>query len=230
MPGKRVKVGHIGALPNANDIGPYRNIIIHTGVNNLNNFRHRQSNNTLIKELEEKINSYLHVHPKASIYVSLLIPSRSTSLNHRIRDFNNLLLDLTCRLSRVSIIENSIFGNILSDEHGRWTSRGIDTNVYEPNVDDNLHLGKHGIRLLAMNFKKCILKKKPQSRERFSAGQGQYRRAVTRGRGGSRGAVEGGASTASSRGLPQTGGAGRSLHRGGHNENRFASLDGYRDD
>ena len=36
MPGKRVKVGHIDAIPDPEKIGPYRNIVIHTGINNIN--------------------------------------------------------------------------------------------------------------------------------------------------------------------------------------------------
>ena len=182
MPGKRIKAGHIGALPDVSNVGPYRNIIIHTGVNNINNVNHRQSNRALMELLEERIKSYVSTYPKTKIFVSLLLPSRSTPLNHRIRELNNLILDMTCRLDRVSVIENTIFGDSLSDEHGRWRSCDTDSNDFEPNINDILHLGKRGIRLLAMNFKNCIVSKnKTQSRERFNGGRGSYRRAVVRG-------------------------------------------------
>ena len=118
MPGKQVKTGHIEAIPDPSKIGPYRNIVIHTGVNSINSQRFRKSNTALIKTFESKIRSISEMYPKARIFVSLLLPSKSVPLNYRIRDFNNLLLDLTCRLNRVFIIEHSMFGDILSDEHG----------------------------------------------------------------------------------------------------------------
>ena len=184
MPGKRVKAGHIGALPDATQIGPYRNIIIHTGVNNLNSTINRQSSKALIDMFEDKILGYTTVYPKSKVFVSLLLPSRSSALNRRISEFNNLLLDMTCKLNRVSIIENTMFGDVLTNEHGRWRSCGPESNDFEPNLNDLLHLGKHGIRLLAKNFKNVVVrKKKPQSRERFDGGRGGYARAVERGRG-----------------------------------------------
>ena len=190
MPGKRVKVGHIEEIPDACDIGPYRNVVLHTGVNNLNNPKYRKSNSALIKILESKIQDISTTYPKAKIFISLLLPSRYAPLNYRIRDFNNMILDLTCKFSLVSVIEHSVFGEILSDEHGRWKSNGIDSSDFIPNINDILHLGKHGIRKLAMNFKNSVIKsKKPQSRERFDGGRGGYSRAVERGRGQSGGTL-----------------------------------------
>ena len=110
MPGKQVKTGHIEAIPEPSKIGPYRNIVIHTGVNSINSHRFRKSNRALIENFESKIRSISEMYPKARIFVSLLLPSKSVPLNYRIRDFNNLLLDLTCRLNRVFIIEHSMFG------------------------------------------------------------------------------------------------------------------------
>ena len=86
MPGKHIKVGHIEAIPEAEDIGPYRNIVIHTGVNSINNPRYRKSNLALIKILESKIKNIYKLYPRANIFISLLLPSRSVPLNHRIRD------------------------------------------------------------------------------------------------------------------------------------------------
>ena len=82
------------------------------------------------------------MYPKARIFVSLLLPSKSVPLNYRIRDFNNLLLDLTCRLIMVFIIEHSMFGDILSDEHGRWMPSSEGSGEFVPREDDLLHLGR----------------------------------------------------------------------------------------
>ena len=184
MPGKRVKAGHIEAIPDASKLGPYRNFVIHTGINNLNgNGRFRKSNKALIDILEQKIVNISETYKRAKIHVSLLLPSRLDALNSRIRDFNNLLLDMTCKLNQVSIIEHSLFGDKLSDIHGRWTPDSEGSNTYIPRLDDTLHLGKVGIRLLAKSIKQnVVIKSKSRSEQRFNGGRGGYRRALVQGR------------------------------------------------
>ena len=180
MPGKRVKVGHIDAIPSPTEIGPYRNIVIHTGINNINcSFRYKKSNQALISNLEAKLRPICETYPKAKVFVSLLLPSRSSPLNHRIKDFNNLLLDMTFRLSKVGVIEHSLFGDTLSNNHGRWKRSSEGSTNFIPNLDDLLHLGKIGIRLLAKNLKLAIVdKNRSQSSARFNGSRGGYRRAV----------------------------------------------------
>ena len=224
MPGKTINVGHIESLPNATDIGPYRNIIIHTGINNIANSQQRKSDNNLVNILESKCNEIMSVYPKTKIHISTLLPTRSDTLNYRIKQFNDKLLDMTYRLKNVNVIDNSMFGNLLTDEHGRW-----DINADKPLRRDILHLGKKGLRLLAKNFKSCVINKgKSQPRARFNVGSGQYRQAVVRG------SLRGGSTTQSSattsRGTPKRSGAMRSSHHGGHNGNRFSPLADHHDD
>lgn len=198
MPGKRIKVPHIDAIPDATEIGPYRNVVVHTGVNSLNNPGHRKSNTLLIKTLETKLKNITTTYPKSKLYISLLLPSRSLPLNHRIKDFNSMILDLTCKFSGVYVIENSIFGNKLSNEHGRWKRESVNSETFIPNINDIVHLGKQGTRIFATNIKNSVVRrKKPLSRERFSGGGGDYLRAAERG---------------------------TSHQRGGHSGNRFAPL------
>ena len=54
MPGKRVEAFHIEDIPEPLKIGPYKNFIIHTGVNNTKQ-RDRRSNISLVKEMESKL-------------------------------------------------------------------------------------------------------------------------------------------------------------------------------
>jgi alkylated DNA repair dioxygenase AlkB len=176
VPGQRVKVGHIEELPDATKIGPYRNIVIHTGVNSINNPRYRKSNSYLLHFLENRCKDIIDVYPKAKIHISLLLPSRSRELNNYINEFNRGILDMTYRVKNLLIIDNSIFGDILSDEHGRW-----DVNQQRPFANDILDLGRNGIKTLAMNFKMSLMNKsKSQSRSRFNAGSGSYRGAMDR--------------------------------------------------
>ena len=169
--------GHIEALPKAHEIGPYRNIVIHTGVNSINQTRFRKSNCYLLHCLETKCKDILEVYPRAKVYISLLLPSRSRSLNYHIAEFNRGILDLTYKIGNVLIIDNSVFGDILSDEHGRWDSRN-----HRPFSEDVLHLGKLGIRKFAMHIKSAVLGKRSQPRQGFSAsqGSGSYRTALSR--------------------------------------------------
>ena len=88
-------------------------------------------------------------------------------------------MDMTCRMSRVCIIEHSLFGDRLTDEHGRWKKESESSSVYTPKTEDTLHLGKSGIRIFAMNLKKTVLgKSKSESTTRFNGGRGSYRRAL----------------------------------------------------
>lgn len=182
MPGKRIKVGHIEAIPNAEDIGPYRNILIHTGINSINcSARYKKSNKALIGILESKLRNICETYPKSKVFISLLLPTRLASLNYRVRDFNNLIMDMTCRLSRVCIIEHSLLGDVLSNEHGRWKPSEHGSNEFVPKLEDCLHLGKLGIRLLAKNFKQAVVgKPRTQSEARFSGGRGGYGSALVR--------------------------------------------------
>ena len=77
-------------------------------------------------------------------------------------------------LKNVNTIDNSIFGPELSNEYGRWNAA-----EQRPFTADALHLGRKGIRALAVNFKSAVLNKgTSRSRSRFNASQGSYDRAL----------------------------------------------------
>ena len=68
MPGKRVEAFHIEDIPDPLTIGPYRNFVIHTGVNNIKR-RDRRSNCSLVNEMENKCKNILEVYPRSRIYL-----------------------------------------------------------------------------------------------------------------------------------------------------------------
>ena len=145
----------------------------HSDVNSIYNPRYRKSNLALIKILESKIKNINNIYPKIKFFIRLLLPSRFVPLNHRIRDFNSMILDMTCRFNTVSVVKYSIFGSLLSNEHGRWMPCVDAESDYFPKLNDLLHLGKNGLRLLAMSIRNGVVRiKTPQSRERFDAGRG----------------------------------------------------------
>ena len=178
VPGKRVKVGHIEALPDAKDIGPYRNIVIHTGINSLTSRHQQRSDAFLIHTLEKKCIDYMRVYPRSKIHLSMLLPTRMRYLNDRVDGFNRAIIDMSYKHKNIRIIDNSIFGRNLSDAHGRW-----DVQDQRPLVSDCFHLGRNGIRIFAMNIKGAVIGKGvSQSRARFNSSHGSYRAAFGRAR------------------------------------------------
>ena len=180
MPGKRIKVGHIEAIPDATDIGPYRNIVLHTGINNINSTRYRKSNKELIEIFEKKCKNILEVYPRARLYVSLLLPTKITTLNYRVREFNNLLIDMAYWYKNIIVIDHPTFGNTLSCNYGRY-----DTNENCPNFNDALHLGKKGIRVFVKELKDCVMKRGyNRSHSKFNADRNnQHKNAARRSNG-----------------------------------------------
>ena len=148
MPEKIIKVGHIEAMPDATNIGPY-----HTGINSINSSpRFRKSYKALIDNIEWKIRDICEIYSKAKVFTGLLLPTKLTPLNYRKRDFNNFIMDMTCRLSRVCIIKQSLLGDTLSDDNGRWKPSGEGSNNFVPKVEDSLHRSKLCIQLLAKSI------------------------------------------------------------------------------
>ncbi len=179
-PGKRVKAGKIEHIPHPHEIGCYRNIVINTGINNITD-DNRQSNSALIKSLKTKCEQIQKVYPRAKLFISLLLPTKSSYLNVRVNEFNNHILDMSFNRKNMFVIDNSILGldkGSLSPRYGRHYSNGM------PNANDVVHLGRDGLRIFSKNIKSCIMNRGvSQSRERF-ASHGDYRGAASRGRSG----------------------------------------------
>ena len=157
MPGRRVEALHIEEIPDPANIGPYRNIVIHTGVNNIKS-QTRKSNKTLLNELEMKCNGIHDIYPRARVYISLLLPTKLSSLNYRINELNNMILDMAYKCKYIRVIDNSLLGGYdgyLREEFGRW-------NVNEgcPNSTDVVHLGKIGLRKFGYKIKMSIINMK----------------------------------------------------------------------
>ena len=158
MPGKRVEALHVENIPDVFDIGPYRNIVIHTGINNIKN-RNRQSNRSLSNILETSCKNIIKMYPKSKIYLSLLLPTKLESLNYRVREFNNILHDLSHSYKNVNVIDHPL--NDLCDSHGclREELGRYDKEAQAPLSRDKLHLGKKGLQLFARTIKSCVIGK-----------------------------------------------------------------------
>ena len=144
LPGKRVEALHIEEIPEPIKIGPYRNIVLHTGINNIKN-RNRQSNKVLGKILEQKCKDILKVYPHSKIYLSLALPTKLESLNYTVRNFNSILHEISNSYNNVKIIDYPL--NELCDEHGCLKSEygRYDKENHMPLARDTLHLGRRGL-------------------------------------------------------------------------------------
>ena len=154
MPGKLISAIHIEDVPEPEQIGAYRNIIIHTGINNIK-YNNRKSNRTLISILESKCKRIMEVYPHAKLYISMLLPTKMDSLNYCVREFNNLILEMAYNYRKIFVIDNSMLydrNGCLDDKFGTFKDR-------MPNSLDLLHLGRNGIRTFCDNIKKSIMKK-----------------------------------------------------------------------
>ena len=105
----------------------------------------------------------------------IILPPKIHSLNYHVKEFNNLILDMSCSHKRVHVIEHySTFSGIdgcLDDMYGRFKDG-------RANPTDALHLGKNGIRRLSKSIKSSIMGSISRSKSRFG---GDYQTAANRG-------------------------------------------------
>ena len=158
MPGERMEATHIEDIPDPLKIGPFRNIVLHTGINNIKN-RNSRSIHELGNIYEQKCKAITKTYPKCRLYISLLLPTKLDSINHRVKELNNVLRDIAHSYKNVSVIDhpfNQLCDNngCLKEELGRY-----DKESGTPLSRDVLHLGKKGLRLLAVSIKSCLMGK-----------------------------------------------------------------------
>ena len=177
VPGKRVKAARIQDIPPPKEIGPHRNLVIHTGINDLTN-ENRPPNRVLVARLRAKCRDIQTVYPNMRVYISLLLPTKSRFVNNRVTELNNLILDMAFGQKNMFVIDNSILG----DEGGCMPSKYGRFRNSTPNVNDIVHLGREGIKVFCVNIKNSIMSRgRDQSRNRYKAGRGNYVDAVSRG-------------------------------------------------
>ena len=162
LPGKRIEAFCIEDIPNPVEIGPYRNIVLHVGVNNIKR-RDRRSNISLANEFDNKCKDIIELYPRSRIYLSLLLPTKLDSLNYRANELNNMLIKISHSNRNVFIIEHP--RSLLCNSSGNLKpSMGRFDKVKNVLLDsDSLHLGIRGIRILARTIKESIL---PRNRGR----------------------------------------------------------------
>ena len=147
MVGERVQTQTINDIPSVENIDPYSNIVIHTGINDVLR-RDRMSASRLVSQLESKCKSIHTIYPRTKIFLSPLLPTKLPHLNKEVCQVNEGIVELSKKHHNLVLIDNSIFARedaCLRDEYGRYMNR-----------DDNIHLGKLGIKVFASSIKSYV--------------------------------------------------------------------------
>ncbi len=157
LPGKRVKSSKVG------DISPldclsYANVVIVCGINDLREGsvgRHSSTNidfDKTFSELKDKIDTIVCLKKNINVFISPILPTRSSVLNSRAVTFNNLIYSkiidqnyYRCNMLNVSSLCDATYRTNLLDPA---YSRG-----------DMVHLNHRGTRRLATIIKDAIFLK-----------------------------------------------------------------------
>ena len=148
VPGERIKAGRIADIPDPEKLNPYRNLLLHVGINDIN--RHnRESTRELISNLDAKCKNISQAFPNMKIYISLLLPTTNQELNSMINEFNQKLHLL---VNSRSYLNNAIQHHYLLDD---------DRKLKNAFCRDYLHLNSTGICEFVRIIKKTIIHRRP---------------------------------------------------------------------
>ena len=108
VPGERIQASRISDIPAPDNIAPYRNIIIHTGVNDVNRSNPKPAEE-LGNELKQKVVAINRAYPRTKIFLSPALPTRSYELNNKIVKFNEQIVSLSETHHNIRLINNYSF-------------------------------------------------------------------------------------------------------------------------
>ena len=156
MPGRRIEAYHVNSIPDPSEIGPYKNIVLHVGINDIKHINISKVPE-VVGVLEEKCKAIMGAFPRSNLYVCPLLPTKDTRKSSRVYSMNVGISRLSSKYSSLLLVDNyfDLFQNsngLLRDDLGRfWDGKP---------ADDDLHIGKVGIKLLANCVKHTVLRRK----------------------------------------------------------------------
>ena len=103
--------------------------------------------------------SISEVQNSPEFVAGLLLPTKLTSVNNRVKELNNIMREIAFNHKNILIVNHPFdelcnANDCLKDECGRF-----DKTSGTPLSQDVLHLGKQGLRLLAISLKSSIMGK-----------------------------------------------------------------------
>ena len=152
VPGTRIHASKIEDIPTPDKIGPYRNVIVHTGINNISRGNCKPAAE-LINDLKRKCSDIHITYPTAKIFISPVLPTKNYNLNVKVCMYNELLYDMCKNHHNLFIMNNAIFLD--------WHTYLMKDEYHNKKAGDILHLGKLGLKRFAMSFKAYVLGRSP---------------------------------------------------------------------
>lgn len=143
-PGKQIRAARVRDLPTPADIPPVRNMIIHTGLNDLRDAYTPLTPSQIVQQMENKCAAIHKVHPQMRIFLSPLLPSRNEQLNRHIRETNAYIEMLSRKHNNLFMTNNNDFAN----KEGLLME-----SIASRKVNDTVHLNLSGIIKLGLLFR-----------------------------------------------------------------------------
>ena len=147
-PGERIKTPRVGDLPSPSDVPPVRNMIIHTGINDLRDRYNPLSPSQLVRTMEDKCAAIHRIHPQMRIIISPVLPTRDRQLNNLVRETNAYIYMLSNKHYNIIMSDNNVF----ADDEGLLLN-----SLGSRKVNDIVHINLSGIIKLGMILKSHIL-------------------------------------------------------------------------
>ena len=157
LPGMRTKAGTIGDIPEPTELFPYRNVVFHTGINDLRGTSQPPDIRGLASSLLKKCKTYTALFPRMRVHVSLLLPTKNRNLNNLVNQFNSIISSLVQNEKNITLITHN---NIAFSDGCMRTELGRTNRDGSPNLQDDVHLGYTGIAQFSQNVKNCIIRSK----------------------------------------------------------------------
>ena len=152
VPGSRIEAFKIQDIPTPEVIGPHRNVIIHTGINDINCLAPKPDI-ALEEALESKCMGIHALFPRTKIFLSPILPTKNYYLNIKVCQFNTRIISLAKRHHNIFIINNSSFMDIRT-----YLLRDV---FKSSRHGDIIHLGAQGLRHFASSLKSYAMGKSP---------------------------------------------------------------------
>jgi alkylated DNA repair dioxygenase AlkB len=154
LPGKRIKSARIKNIPPPDKLGPYRNLVLHVGINDLSDPNCKPLEE-LAHEYETRCKDILNIYPKMLVFISLILPTKSSYLNVRANEFNMYLANMASKYQNMSLINHMYLVDsqgFLNPTYGRYEN-GRPSN-------DSVHLGSAGYRIFVNNMRDTVITKR----------------------------------------------------------------------
>ena len=147
-PGKQIRAPRVSDLPAPADIPPVRNMIIHTGINDLRDNYTPLRPVQIVEIMEVKCAAIHQIHPEMKIMISPILPTRNKHLNNLVRETNGYIEMLCGKHHNLLMTNNNSFAN----KEGLLLE-----SLSSRKANDIVHINLSGIIKLGLLFRSYVI-------------------------------------------------------------------------